>query len=101
MKKLVPYFALGLLICLMAVWAFRYFHRTNMPAIDIPAEGRTAPAASSTPAPQTNPAIEPIKDTAQSVNVNSYTPEQARLRDFFQSESTTPARGEQAPGSGK
>jgi len=41
-----------------------------------------------------NKYIEPISETAQGANVDSYTPEQARLRDFFQSGTTVPVRDE-------
>ena len=41
-----------------------------------------------------NTYIEPISETAQSANVDSYTPEQARMRDFFQTGTTVPVRDE-------
>ena len=101
MKKLAVYIVLGVLIGLVGFLGFKYFQRGNkMVPISI---GTTNPPAGALqgPAPKTNPRIEPILETAQTVNVDSYTPEQARLRDFFQSGSTLPVQDEQAAVPGK
>ena len=96
MRKLAVYIVLCVLIGLAGFLGFKYFQRGNkmvpisMGTTNLPAESLQIPA------PKTNPRIEPILETAQSVNVDSYTPEQARLRDFFQSGSTMSVQVEQA-----
>lgn len=96
MRKLAVYLVFCALISLLCFLGFQYLHRRKM-AAQIPA-GVINPATEPLPgpAPKTNPRIEPILETAQFANVDSYTPEQARLRDFFQSGSTAPARDAQA-----
>jgi len=101
MRKLAVYIVLCVLIGLIGFLGFKYFQRGNkMVPMSI---GTTNPPAESLqiPAPKTNPRIEPILETAQSVNVDSYTLEQARLRDFFQSGSTAPAHDNQTSSSVK
>jgi len=102
MRKLAIYFLVCVLIGLVGFLGFKYFHPGNIPAETGSTVIKNASAGSmNEPSSKTNPRIEPILETAQSVNVDSYTPEQARLRDFFQSGSTMPARNEQASVPGK
>lgn len=102
MRKFAIYLLFCVLICQVGFLGFKYFHRDNMAAETGSTAAKNASAGSlSEPSPKTNPRIEPILETAQSVNVDSYTPEQARLRDFFQSGSTLPARDVQASVPGK
>lgn len=92
MKKLAIYLLFAGIICLAVILGFRYLHRDNMPPESVPQAAKTPVAGQmGKTMVKTNPRIEPILETAQSVNVNSYTPEQARLRDFFQSGSTQQA----------
>ena len=101
MKKLAVCFSFSVLISLLIFGAFKYFQRVNMPTAMVPTGTLNVPVEPvHASAPKTNPPIKALLETAQSVNVDSYTPEQARLRDFFQSGSTVAARA-QAPVSGK
>lgn len=89
MKKLAIYLLFAGIISLAVILGFKYFYRDSIAPAAQPAKTPIAdPLEGATI--KTNPRIEPISETAQSVNVDSYTPEQARLRDFFQSDSTQP-----------
>lgn len=77
MRKLTVYIVFCAFIGLLCFLCFQYLHRHKM-AAPISA-GAINPAAG--PAPKTNPRIEPILETAQFANVDSYTPEQAGAPD--------------------
>lgn len=101
MKKLSIYLLFAGILCLAVISGYKYLHRDSMATVEIP-QSATQPVPEQLQGPaNTNPRIEPITETAQSVNVDSYTPEQARLRDFFQSESTAAVQSVPPAGSGK